>query len=109
MFVLFHDNAAPASPQTISCYAKNILIKAGIKGYTVRSMRSASVCGALLAGIPLHRILSQAGWIGNSSFLCEKLHETTIPGTVRFNKWSQDRDGQLSAGENKEGQKGSPS
>ena len=84
LFVLFRDNATPASPQTISHWAKNILIKAGIKGYTVCSTRSASACGALLAGIPLDRILSQAGWIGNSSFMRNYIKplSQTLPGSI---------------------------
>ena len=69
VFILFRDNASPASNQTLSHWTKNILIKAGITGYTLRSTRSASASGALLTGIPLDRILSQAGWIGNSTFV----------------------------------------
>ena len=69
VFILFKDNSRPASPQTISCWAKDILRECGLPEFSARSTRSTSACNTLLMGVPLDEILSKAGWTNASTFL----------------------------------------
>ena len=55
--------------QSISCWTKLVLNKAGLGQFTVHSGRSASSSCALLLGMPIDAILRHAGWKLKSSFV----------------------------------------
>ena len=69
LFVIVGEWSKQASMQSISCWTKLILNKAGLGKFTVHSGRSASSSYALLLGMPIDAILRHAGWKSKSSFV----------------------------------------
>ena len=69
LFVIVGEWSKQASMQSISCWTKLILNKAGLGKFTVHSGRSASSSCALLLGMPIDAILRHAGWKSKSSFV----------------------------------------
>ena len=68
VFILFQDKSRPASSQTISRWAKDILKACGLPDFGMGSTRSASASNALLMGIPLDEILGTVGWTTPDTF-----------------------------------------
>ena len=69
VFILLKDPSLPAKNQTLARWCKDILHQAGIENYGIHSVRSASTCGALIRGVPLDKIIKQAGWSQVNSFI----------------------------------------
>ena len=69
VFIIVDQSLRPASRQTLSCWTKNILTKAGLGNFTVHSECSAASTCALLLGLPIDCILKQARWKPKSTFV----------------------------------------
>lgn len=68
LFVNCRDSSRPVVAQTIAQWIKRVLTDSGVRGFTAHSTRKAATSAAALAGVPLEKILSQAGWTSVSTF-----------------------------------------
>jgi site-specific recombinase XerD len=78
------------SHQTISCWVKHILIKAGINNkYGPHNTRAASTSAARLRGVPLTTIAKTAGWKGAETFAKfynKTIQEKTVQKAIQTSK-----------------------
>ena len=81
VFILLKDPSSPAKSQTLARWCNDILREAGIENHSTHSVRSASTCGALIRGVPLDKIIQQAGWSQVSSFIRNYLKPLTSSHT----------------------------
>ena len=59
----------PAAPYTINNWAKQLMVKAGLGGFTDKSSRSSSSTAGLLCGVSLDQLMARCGWAHPSTFV----------------------------------------
>ena len=84
LFITTYHPFHRAASGTLHRWIKNLLKNAGIdiQKYNVHSIRSATSSAAALSGISVDRVIQQAGWTSNSTFVKCYLKNVITPNKV---------------------------